>query len=87
MVDKDIICLQAMQNNTLLFVGAMAMTVAGNEEGNGEGGKRNRDSNKGVRQGMTLATKWVMATATRVVGKEESKRGNSYGGYDEVAGN
>ncbi len=73
MVDKDIICLQAMQHNTLLFVGATAMRVAGNKEGNGEGGKGNGDSNKGVRQGTALATKWAMVTVTRVAGKEEAR--------------
>ncbi len=69
------------------FVGAMAMRVAGNKEGNRKGGKGNGDSNKGVRQGMALATKWAMTTATRVVGKEESKRSKGFGGDDKVAGN
>ncbi len=78
MVDKDIICLQAMQHNTLLFVRAAAMRVAGNKEGNGEGSKGNGDSNKGVRQGTALATKWAMATATRVAGEEESKRSKGF---------
>ncbi len=50
------------------------MRVAGNEERNGEGGKGNGDSDKGVRQGTALATKWAMATATRVAGEEESER-------------
>jgi hypothetical protein len=70
-----------------LFVGVMAMREAGDEEGNGEGGKGNGDSNKGVRWGTTLATKWAMVTATRVAGEEESKCGKGYGGNDEVAGN
>jgi hypothetical protein len=62
------------------------MRMAGNEEGNGEGGKGNGDSNKGVRQGTALATKWAMATATRVVGEEESERHKGFGGNDKVAG-
>ncbi len=70
-----------------LFVGAMAMRVVGDEEGNGEGSKGDGDSNKGVRRGMALATKWAMATATRVAGKEENERGKGYGGDNEVAGN
>jgi hypothetical protein len=69
-----------------LFVGVMAMRVAGNEEGNGEGGKGNGDSDKGVRQWTALATKWAMATATRVVCKEESKRHKGFGGDEKVAG-
>ncbi len=69
-----------------LFVGATAMRVAGNKEGNGEGGKGNGDSDKGVRQGTALAMKWAMATATRVAGKEESKRSKGFGGNNKVAG-
>jgi hypothetical protein len=69
-----------------LFVGAMAMRVVGNEEGNGEGSNGNGDSDKGVRQGTALATKWAMATATRVAGEEESKRCKGFGGNDKVAG-
>jgi hypothetical protein len=64
----------------------MAMRVAGNEEGNGEGGKGNGYSDKGVRQGTALATKWAMATATRVAGEEESERRKGFGGDDKVAG-
>jgi hypothetical protein len=71
----------------LLFVGAMAMRVVGNKEGNGEGGKGNGDSNKGVRQGTALATKWAMATVTRAAGKEESEGGKGYGGDNKVVGN
>jgi hypothetical protein len=70
-----------------LFVGAMAMRVAGNKEGNGEGGKGNGDSNKGVRQGTALATKWAMVTVTRVAGEEESKRSKGFGSDNKVAGN
>ncbi len=69
-----------------LFVGATAMRVVGNEEGNGEGGKGGGDSNKGIMQVMALATKWAMATATRVADKVESKRGKGYGGNKEVEG-
>jgi hypothetical protein len=63
------------------------MRVVGDEEGNGEDGKGDGDSDKGVRQGTALATKWAMATATRVAGREESERGKGYGGDDEVVGN
>jgi hypothetical protein len=70
-----------------LFIGVMAMRVAGNKEGNGEGSKGNGDSDKGVRQGAALATKWAMATATRVAGEEESERSKGFGGNDKVAGN
>jgi hypothetical protein len=69
-----------------LFVGAMAIRVVGDNKGNGEGSKGNGGSNKGVRQRTALATKWAMATATRVTGKEESGRGKGYGGNDKVAG-
>ncbi len=62
------------------------MRVAGNKEGNGEGGKGNGDSDKGVRQGMALATKWAMATATRVADKEESECSKGFGSNDKVAG-
>ncbi len=34
-----------------------------------------------------MATKWAMATATRVAGKEKSKHRKSFGGNDKVAGN
>ncbi len=71
---------------SFLFIGAMAIRVAGNEEGNGEGGKGNGESDKGVRQGMALATKWAMATAMRVASEEESKRRKGFGGDDKVAG-
>jgi hypothetical protein len=69
-----------------LFVGAMAMRTAGNKEGNGEGGKGNGDSDNGVRQGMALATKWALTTATRVAGKEESKHSKGYCGKNKVVG-
>jgi hypothetical protein len=69
-----------------LFVGAMALRMAGDKEGNGEGGKGDGDSNKGVRRGTALVTKWAMATATRVAGEEESERSKGFGGDDKVAG-
>jgi hypothetical protein len=69
-----------------LFVGAMAMRVAGNKEVNGEGGKGDGDRDKDVRRGMALATKWATVTSTRVAGEEESKDSKAYGGNDEVAG-
>ncbi len=69
-----------------LFVGTMETRVAGDKDGNGEGGKGDGHSDKGVRQGTALATKWAMATATRVAGKEESERGKGYGGDNKVAG-
>ncbi len=62
------------------------MRVAGGKEGNGEGSKGDGDSNNGVRQGMSLAMKWAMPTAMRVVGKEESKCNKGYGADKEVAG-
>ncbi len=49
---------------------AMGMPVAGNKEGNGEGGKSNGNGNKGGRLVTLMATKRVMVTATRVVGKQ-----------------
>jgi hypothetical protein len=58
---------------------AIATRVAGDKEGSGKGGKGNGNNNKGVRQGTAMATKRAMATATRVVGKEEgdsNKEGN-----------
>jgi hypothetical protein len=42
---------------SFLFVGATAMRVVGDKKGYGEGGKGSGDSNKGVRQGVALATK------------------------------
>jgi hypothetical protein len=44
------------------------MRVAGNKEGNGEGGKGDCNGNKGIRQGMAMAIKRAMATMTRVAG-------------------
>jgi hypothetical protein len=69
-----------------LFVGAMAMTVAGNKEGVGKGSKGDGNGNKGVRQGTAIATKRAIDTATRVVGKEESKGGKGGDNNYEVAG-
>ncbi len=69
-----------------LSVGATAMRVAGNKEGNGEGSKGDEDSDKGVRQGTAFVTKWAMTTAMRVAGKEESKHSMGYGSDDKVAG-
>ncbi len=46
-----------------IFVGVMAMRVAGNEEGNGEGGKCNGDSNKWAKK-RASATR-VLAATTR----------------------
>ncbi len=63
------------------------MRMAGNKEGNGKGNKGDEDSNKGVRGGTILVTKWAMVTATRVMGKEESKRSKGYDGNNKVAGN
>jgi hypothetical protein len=44
----------------------MAMRVAGNEEGNGEGIKGDGNGNKGVRQGTATLMKRATATAARV---------------------
>jgi hypothetical protein len=44
----------------------------GNEEGKGKGGKSNGNGNKGVRQGMAMAMKRAMVTATSVMGDKES---------------
>jgi hypothetical protein len=46
---------------------ATAMRVAGDKEGNGNGGKSNGD--KGGGKAMAMATKRVIVTAIRVVGK------------------
>ncbi len=62
------------------------MRVAGNKEGNGKGGKGNDNGNKGVSQGMAIATKRAIATVTRVVGEEESKASKGDGNNDKVAG-
>ncbi len=48
----------------------MAMRVAGNKEGNGNGGKSNGDCNKGGRQATAMATNRVITTMTSVVGKQ-----------------
>jgi hypothetical protein len=45
-----------------------AMRVAGNEEGNGNFGKRDGNGNKGGRQVTATATKRVIVMATRVAG-------------------
>jgi hypothetical protein len=55
---------------------AMAMRVAGNKEGNGNG-------NKGVGQRTAMATKRAMGTATRVAGKEEGKGGMGDGNLNK----
>ncbi len=64
-------------NTTVSLAMAMAMRVAGDEEGNG--GKSDGNDKKGGRQATATAmvTKRVMAAATRVVGDEE---GNGKGG-------
>jgi hypothetical protein len=49
---------------------ATVMRVAGNKEGNGNGGKRDGDGNKGGGRVMATAMKRVMVTATRVGGKQ-----------------
>jgi hypothetical protein len=49
----------------------MTMRVPGNKEGNGEGGKGNDSSDKGVGQETAMATKRAMVTATRVAGDKE----------------
>ncbi len=46
----------------------MAMRVAGNEEGNGNYGKRDGDGNKGGGQATATAKIRVIVTATRVAG-------------------
>ncbi len=48
-----------------------AMRVAGDEEGNGKGGKGIGFGNKGVGQGMAMMTKRAMAIAMRVAGDKE----------------
>ncbi len=48
----------------------MAMRVAGNEGGNGNGCKSNGDGNKGGGQMMAMVTKRVMVMATRVAGEQ-----------------
>ncbi len=52
---------------------AMGMRVAGDEGGNGNGGKSDGNGDKGGRQAMVtmMATKRVMVTATRVGGKQQ----------------
>jgi hypothetical protein len=47
---------------------ATAMRVAGNEEGNGDFGKRDAEGNKGGGQATATATKRMIVTATRVAG-------------------
>ncbi len=49
---------------------AMVMRVAGDEEGNGDGGKSDGDGNKGGGQAMATVTKRVMVMTTRVGGKQ-----------------
>ncbi len=62
------------------------MRAAGDKEGVGKGSKGNVDGNKVVRQGMTIATKRVMATLMRVSGKEESKSGKDDGNNSKMVG-
>jgi hypothetical protein len=45
------------------------MRVAGNNKGNGDGGKSDWDCNKGGGQATAMVTKRVMVTAKRVAGK------------------
>ncbi len=47
----------------------MAMRVAGNKEGNCNGGKRDGNDNKGGGQATAMATKRVIVMAIWVVGK------------------
>ncbi len=47
---------------------ATEMRVVGNEEGNGDFGKRDGDGDKGGGQAAATATKRVIVTATRVAG-------------------
>jgi hypothetical protein len=50
---------------------AMGMKVSCNKEGGGDSSKSNGD--KGGRQATAMATMWAVATATRLMGKEEGK--------------
>ncbi len=52
-----------------MVMAARAMVMGTNE---GKGGKDKGHSNKGANQGTATPTKRAMATATRVVGNEES---------------
>ncbi len=45
---------------------AMVMTVLGNKEGDGKGGKGHGYGDKFVGQWMAVTTKWTMVTLTRV---------------------
>ncbi len=63
-----------------LFIGATAMRVGGNKEGNGTG-------NKGVRRGTATATKRATATTIRVADKNESKGNKGDGNDNKVVGN
>jgi hypothetical protein len=60
--------------------------VAGNKEGDDEGGIGNGDGGKGGRQ--ATVTTWAMATATRVAGKQEGdgEGGKGGGNNDEQHG-
>jgi hypothetical protein len=59
-----------------------AMRAAGDKEG--EGCKGNGNCNKGGRRAMAMATKRMMAMATRVAGDKE---GNGYGCKSDGDGN
>ncbi len=62
----------------------MAVRAAGDEDGNGVGGKGYGNGDNGVRQGTVMATQRAMVTAMRVAGDEEgngNKEGN--GNSDE----
>ncbi len=48
----------------------MVMRVAGDKEGNSNGGKSNGNSNKGGGQAMAMATKRVMVKVTSVASKQ-----------------
>jgi hypothetical protein len=48
----------------------MVMRVAGDKEGNGDGGKSDGNGNKGGGQVTVTATKRLMVMATRVGGKQ-----------------
>ncbi len=52
----------------------MAMRVAGNEGGNGNGGKSDDNGNKGGERATATVTKRVMAIATRVAGEQWQRR-------------
>ncbi len=57
-----------------------ATKIAGDNEGNGEGRKVNDNGDKGVVQGMAMATKGAMATARKVAGNKEANGDSNKGG-------